>query len=508
MKTPSWFSEFIRSELFAALIGALLVIPQAISFSFLAGVPPQYGLYCAIFMGFVASLLGKSPIISGPNTALVMLIGATLAPFAGKGTPLYFEYLALLTLMVAGFQLLFYLFRWYRIFDYIHPVTIKAISTSIGVLLIISSLDGIMGITPYRTLYFFDKLLSLPNTIDLVNPYVFAVAAVTIVAGLATRGRWPRLYLGIALGCGFVLAQVIDQLFSPITTRMDRLGYIQLDLFPFHIPSLSSIEFHIFGALFFPAAVIAYLGLSQALVLAKDIEGKPELQDFDASPSLRKALVTEVSLRREVLAQAVANIVAFFAGAFSGAGSINRTAINIDTGAKTKLAGMASAVLVMVFVLIFGQILTMLPMAVIYGSLFIVGLGMIKIKDIKRIMAHPIERWMFVAVILCLLLLGLSTGIAVALVLSICSAAFLTNAIEWTRDEATQTYTVKGPFNYVTEPRFKRSIEELFAGKDASEIRTSRLDVSGLSIEHSTFATPLEDMLAPYKAKGLKIISA
>lgn len=508
MKITNFLNEFVRTELLAGLIGALLVIPQAISFSFLAGVAPQFGLYCAIFMGLVASLLGRSPIISGPNTAMVILIGATLVPFAGKGTPLYAQYLALLTLMVALFQLLFYVFRWHRIFDYIHPVTVKAISTSIGVLLIVSSIDGIMGVTPYQTLYFYDKLISLPSTIGLINPFVFCVAAITIVAGLLSKLRWPRYYLAVALGTGLLTSLIIDQLFPPTTTLMDRLGIIEIALMPFHLPKLSNIEFPIYGAMFFPAAVLAYLGLSQTLVIAKDIEAIPDIDQIDVKPSWRKLLTTEISLRKEVLAQALGNITSFFLGSYAGSGSFNRTMVNLDIGSKTKLAGIMSAVFVWLFIMIFGQILNMLPMAVIYGSLCIVGIGMIKGKEIARIMKHPIERWLFLVVIFSLLVLGLSTGIAVALVLSIVTVALLTNEIEWTQDEDNNIHVAKGPLNYVTQLKFKRKLEQLFAGKEPAELKACQLDVSGLTAEQSSYLTPLDDILAPLKAKGITIIRA
>jgi MFS superfamily sulfate permease-like transporter len=66
----------LRRELIAGLTGALLVIPQAITFAYLAGVAPEYGFYCAVFVGFLASLPGNSPMVGGPNTAVSILLGS------------------------------------------------------------------------------------------------------------------------------------------------------------------------------------------------------------------------------------------------------------------------------------------------------------------------------------------------------------------------------------------------------------------------------------------------
>jgi len=90
----------VRSEVLAGLVGAVLVLPQAITFAYLVGVPPEYGLYCAIFVGFLSSLLGNSPLVGGPNTAVSILIGSTCLHFAGRVSPLFIEFVLALSLFV------------------------------------------------------------------------------------------------------------------------------------------------------------------------------------------------------------------------------------------------------------------------------------------------------------------------------------------------------------------------------------------------------------------------
>jgi SulP family sulfate permease len=108
-----------RTELFAGLVGAVLVIPQGINFAYLAGMQPEYGLYCAIFVTLFASVLGTSSMMSGPNTAVAILIGTAVLPLAGRGSPVYVDFVFLLCLMVGMVQLLFWLLRAGRIFQYI-----------------------------------------------------------------------------------------------------------------------------------------------------------------------------------------------------------------------------------------------------------------------------------------------------------------------------------------------------------------------------------------------------
>jgi SulP family sulfate permease len=105
-----------RGEVFAGFVGAILVIPQGITFAYLAGLQPEYGLYGAIFVTLFTSLLGGSSMMSGPNTAVAILIGSAVLPLAGRGSPVYIDYVFILCLMVGLVQLLFWLLRGAKAF--------------------------------------------------------------------------------------------------------------------------------------------------------------------------------------------------------------------------------------------------------------------------------------------------------------------------------------------------------------------------------------------------------
>ena len=137
-----------RREVVAGLVGALLVIPQAITFAYLAGVAPEYGLYCAVFVGFLASLFGNSPMMGGPNTAVAILLGVTVLPFAGRGSPLYTEFVLTLSLMVGLIQLCIWLLRGAAMFRYFSPAAIAGIKVGVGILLITSAVEGALGLSP------------------------------------------------------------------------------------------------------------------------------------------------------------------------------------------------------------------------------------------------------------------------------------------------------------------------------------------------------------------------
>jgi SulP family sulfate permease len=175
----------IKMEAYSALVGAFLVIPQAIIFSYLAGLPPEYGMYSAIFITFIAAMFGTSSMVARPNTAAAILIGAAVLPLAGRGSPLYIEYvLLLLTLMVGLIQLVIWLLRGGKYFQYFSPVVINAIGTGVGTLIVLSALDGVTGINTSSADYFYQKVLLLVyGWSELANNYILLIAGFTLITG-------------------------------------------------------------------------------------------------------------------------------------------------------------------------------------------------------------------------------------------------------------------------------------------------------------------------------------
>ena len=191
-----------RTEIFAGFVGAILVIPQGITYAYLAGLQPEYGLYCAIFVTLFSSLLGSSSMMSGPNTAVAILIGTAVVPLAGRGSPIYIDYVFLLCMMVGVIQLLFWLFRGARVFQYLSPAAISGISAGAGFLIIMASLDSILDLSTFKTTFFYEKLyVIIGDATNLVNPYSLAIGLCTIFHYHSGRRRLSLWVIG-----GFHLA--------------------------------------------------------------------------------------------------------------------------------------------------------------------------------------------------------------------------------------------------------------------------------------------------------------
>ncbi|MEW8509006.1 MAG: SulP family inorganic anion transporter [Candidatus Thiodiazotropha sp.] len=395
----------LTTEAFAAVIAALLVIPQGITFAYLAGLPPEYGIYTAIFVTLFASLFGSSSMLGGPNTAVAILIGITVAPFAGRGSPLYIDYVILLSLMVGLIQLLIWLARGGKYFQYLSPAAITGITSGVGIILVLSSLDGIMGLSPSNTLFFFEKLYIMTDDWrELINPYSFTIGAITVIVGVVAKIRFPRFAILIAMAAGYLTGLIVLGIYTQVDTEVELLGHIPFQALPISHPKLD-LEYLLVGLAMLPNAItIALIGLAQSMVIVK---------------SLRSDTDQPIDVNKEVFAQGIANLLAAYFSSFAGSGSFNRTALNLELGASTPLAGILSAFTVFILIAIFGPLLSYIPMPVIAGTLMLVGIGMIKPTQIARLFSWTGELLVFVVTLFSIIFLGLQTGLIIAFLLSV-----------------------------------------------------------------------------------------
>lgn len=394
-----------RTEVFAGLVGAMLVIPQGITFAYLAGLPPEYGLYCAIFVTLFCSVLGSSSMMSGPNTAVAILIGTAVLPLAGRGSPVYIDFVFLLCMMVGLIQLMFWLARGARIFQYLSPAAISGISAGAGFLIIMSSLDSILDLSTFKTTFFYEKFyVIITDAVDLVNPYSLAIGIATIAGGYLGRRYSPRYFIIIAVTAGYLCGLLIAFIWPQPVTELEYLGRMPLQWLPINIPTVN-MEYLMISTKLIPYAItIAFIGLAQSLVIVRELKMETD---------------QDINLDKEVYAQGMANFLAPFFSSFAGAGSFNRTRANQSMGATTPLSGITAGGFVLILITFLGPILTYMPMAAMAGTLFIVGANMIKWGDIKHYAQVRSELVIYFSTFISIMFFGLAAGVVVAVFLSV-----------------------------------------------------------------------------------------
>jgi SulP family sulfate permease len=428
----------LKSELFVALTGAVLVIPQAITFSYLAGLPPEYGLYSAIFMTFFAAMFGCSPMVGGPNTTSAILIGGAVLPLAGRGSSTYIEYVLLLTFMVGVIQLLIWLLRGGRYFQYFSPVVITAITTGVGSLIMLSALDGITGINTTSVDLFYQRLyLQIIGWSDLGNNYALIIGGITLLTGWITQRFLPRAYIIISVVVGYLVSMLLHASVPQVETQVEFIGLLPFSLLPFSVPNIDFDNMAMMMNLFDSALIIALIGLAQTMVIIKDIKIQK-----------RQTINDE----KEIFAQAASNLLGAFFSSFAGAGSFNRTNVALTMGASTPIATLFSSVFVILIILVLQSIMVTMPMPAMAAILFLVGAGMIKPKKIRAYHQTRQNAVLFWLTYLTLMFIGLKAGIGIAIFLSVIIFLIHANQLEITDTKPAdfQVITIHGNFFYAS----------------------------------------------------------
>ncbi len=365
------WSDAWASDWRAGWVSAVVMLPQTVVLATLAGMPPEAGVYTSVFPVIVAALLGSSPrLLSGPNTAVAVMLAAALTPLA---TPYSGEYVALaltLTAMVGLVQLLAAAARLGRLFDAMPDCIVHGVTLGVGLVIIVTQLPIVFGMltvpgeAPWVSLWY--AIAGLPR----LNVCAAAVALISILAAVAMRQMrvFRGVLLVVALVSGTLLALALDGLLGSDTTNLDRVGYMALSLLPFSMPNFSWDQFYVLKQLLQSAIAIALIGALQTVIIARSISSP---NDEKSDPS------------RELVAQGLGNAVASLTSGFAGSGSFNRSAAHVQAGARTPWAAVLSSVILFGLVFAAGNLLAQVPAAAMAGALMLVGWGLVRSTPLR-----------------------------------------------------------------------------------------------------------------------------
>ncbi len=356
----------LRADAIAGLVGALVVLPQGVAYATLAGLPPQYGLYCAIVPALVAALWGSSwHQVSGPTNAMALVVFATLSALAAPGSDKYVELALTLSLLIGILQLALGIARLGTLVNFISHTVIVGFTAGAGVLIIAAQLRNFTGVPVPADAHFFNLVSAFARHVSAIDPWILATGGVTLVTAIAAKqvlSRFPYMIVGMLAGSAF--AYVLGRAgFATIPT----VGALPATLPPLSAPSF---DLDVWRQLAPTAIALTLLGLTQAISIARAIAVKAG-QRIDGN--------------QEFVGQGLSNIAGAFTSSMPSSGSVNRCGVNYEAGAKTPLAAVFSALLLAVILLVIAPLATFLPLAVMAALLFIVAWGLIDFAEIRRI---------------------------------------------------------------------------------------------------------------------------
>lgn len=367
LKSPRWWRylsrDTLRADLSAGLTGAVIVLPQSIALALLAGVPVEYGFYTAIIPVIVAALFGSSlHLISGPTTAISLVIFATISPLATPGTEHYVTLVLTVTFLVGLTQVVLGLARLGELVNFIsHSVKI-GFTAGASILILTSQLKHIFGISLLSNQPFLYTWSSWLEHLPEWNIFTIIVTAVTLATAIIVNRlapHWPRFLIAIAAGtlCAWIIG---DQ-------NIKTVGAIPSSLPPFSNPDLSLDTWR---QLMSGALAISILGLVEAVSISRNIANVTH-QYHDPN--------------REFIGQGLSNLAGSFFSSYASSGSFTRSVLNHESGARTPMAAIFSAIGITLIMLLLAPLVSHLPIAAMAAVLIYIAYQLVDFHSIKVI---------------------------------------------------------------------------------------------------------------------------
>ncbi len=358
-----------KDDLIAGITGTIIVIPQAVAFAMIAGLPPVYGFYTAMITPVIAALFGSSyHLISGPTTAISIVVFATINKFVDPANDIeqYVSLTLILTFMAGIIQFAMGLAKMGKLVNFVSHSVIIGFTAGAGILIAIKQLKYVFGLDVPQGSSFYAILKHVISNISDTNWYVFGVAIGTMAIAILVKNfikPLSRYYMLIAMVLGSFMAILLGSESNGIET----VGKIPSNLPPFRMPQLNLTNIRNLSS---GAITVALLGLIEAVAIARSIS-LSTYQRIDAN--------------QEFKGQGLSNIVASFFSSYMGSGSFTRSGVNYQAGAKTPMSAIFAALFLMIVLLLFSDYAAYLPKPAMGGIILLVGYNLIDFHHIKQV---------------------------------------------------------------------------------------------------------------------------
>ncbi|WP_372426520.1 SulP family inorganic anion transporter [Salinarimonas chemoclinalis] len=403
------------SDLVAAVIVTIMLIPQSLAYALLAGLPPVVGLYASILPLVAYAIFGTSRALAvGPVAVISLLTAAAVSEVATPGTAEYVVAAAALALMSGFMLVLLGVFRLGFIANLLsHPV-ISGFITASGLIIAASQLKHILGVQAGgHTLVEVGAslLAALPQT----NPWTLAIGvAATVFLFWVRSGLKPALrrlglsdYAAGLVARGGPVIAVAASILAVVALDLQEKGVAVVGAIPAGLPPLSlpMVETSLFLSLLAPALLISVIGFVESVSVAQTLAAKR-----------RQSIVPN----QELIGLGAANVVSGFSGGYPVTGGFARSVVNFDAGAETPAAGAYTALGIALASLFLTPLLHHLPIATLAATIVVAVLSLVDLGALKRAWTYSRHDFApMLATIVVTLGFGVEAGIVTGVVLSI-----------------------------------------------------------------------------------------
>ncbi len=405
----------LQSDLVAAVIVTIMLIPQSLAYALLAGLPPEAGLYASILPIILYAMFGTSRALAvGPVAVVSLLTASAVGQVAAQGTADYVAAALTLALLSGGFLLAMGLLRLGFLANFLsHPV-IAGFITASGILIAVSQIRHILGIEAEGH--------TLPELLLSLAAHLGGVNLATLVIGVAATGFlfWVRSglkpalrRLGMPAGAAEIAARAGPVAAVAVTTlavwalELSEAGVAVVGEVPQGLPPLTlpPLAPELIRQLAVPAILISIIGFVESVSVAQTLAAKKR-QRIDPD--------------QELIGLGAANLGAAFTGGYPVTGGFARSVVNFDAGAETPAAGAFTAIGLAIASLTLTPLVFFLPKATLAATIIVAVLSLVDFSILGRTWRYSRADFAAVAATILLTLgLGVEIGVASGVALSV-----------------------------------------------------------------------------------------
>ncbi|ATG38691.1 MULTISPECIES: SulP family inorganic anion transporter [Phaeobacter] len=472
----------VRTELLSGLTVALALVPEAVAFAFVAGVHPLVGLYAAFMVGLITAVFGGRPgMISGATGALAVVMVALVAQHG-------VEYLFATVVLMGILQIIAGVMHWGKFIRLVpHPVMLGFVN-GLAIVIFLAQLTQFKDPSNTEAWLAGPQLMMMLGLVGLTMLIIWGTPKITAIipAPLAGIGIVAALVIAFGINVPTVgdMASIkggFPSFHNPFGTGEGLYGTA---LAPFTLETLWIILPY--------AVILAAIGLIESLLtlnLVGEITGK------------------RGGASQECIAQGASNVVTGFFGGMGGCAMIGQSMINVKSGGRTRIAGIAAALFLLAFIVVASPLIEQIPLAALVGVMFMVVIGTFAWNSFKVMTKVPLmDAFVIVLVTVVTVMTDLAIAVVVGVIVSALAYAW-NNARRihaYTResesDKGAKVYEIEGPLFFGSTDGF---IELFDVANDPDHVI---VDFARSRVVDQSALQAIETLAGKYEAEGKAVV--
>ena len=392
--------EHLRGDLSAGLTVAILLVPQGMAYAMLAGLPPVVGLYASTLPLIIYAAFGSSRHLAvGPVAMISLLVFTACSKLAEPGSQHYVTHVLTLTLMVGALQLAAGLLRLGFVANFFSHAVLSGFTSAAAIVICLSQLGHLLGVKLASNRSALPLLWDAIQKSRQANPATLGIGLVSVSGLCLFKKKWPRFPAPILFVVGGTLLVYL--------VGLEKYGVTTIGNVPGGLPSLTvgAIDLASIRQLLPVSLAIFFVGYMESISVGQYVADREKY---------------EIDPNRELSGLGLANIVSSFFSGYPVTGGFSRTAVNYQAGARTGLASIVTALLVILTLLTLTTLFYYLPNTVLAAIIIVAVGGLVDAREALRLFKlKSADGWGLLITFFCTLTLGAERGILIGVVFSL-----------------------------------------------------------------------------------------